>query len=468
MDNVLDDSLKAALERQRSAFQAEPFPSAAIRRDRIDRLRRLVKEQADAFCDAVAADFGNRSRHETTLLEIAPLLAELRHARSHLARWMRPRRRGSSLEFLQLSNWVQYQPLGVVGIMVPWNYPILLALGPLVDVLAAGNRAMIKPSELLPKTSALLAEVVPNYFSPAEVTVVQGGVEVAQAFSGLPFDHLIFTGSTAVGKRVMAAAAQHLTPLTLELGGKSPCVIAPDYPIDAAARDIAFGKMMNAGQTCIAPDYVLVPREKVQQLTEALTARIRSLYPAGAQAGDYSSIIAERFQVRLENAVEEARSRGAKIVTCEIDLSGGGFRFPPTLVIDPPDDCLLMQDEIFGPVLPIVPYDDIAQAVDLINRKDRPLALYLFTHDNTLEKRLLAGTISGNVTINGTLLHIVQTDLPFGGVGPSGQGAYHGFDGFVRFSHARGIAKVRLFNPTIFATPPFGTMAKWLARFMTR
>lgn len=467
MDDVAD-SLKAVIERQRSAFQAEPFPTCIVRRDRLDRLRRLVKEQGEAFCEAIAADFGNRSRHETTLLEIAPLLAELRHARAHVGRWMRPRRRGSSLEFLQLSNWVQYQPLGVIGIMVPWNYPILLALGPLVDVLAAGNRAVIKPSELVPRTSALLAKVIPDYFSPAEVTVVEGGVEVAQAFAAQPFDHLIFTGSTAVGKRVMAAAAENLTPLTLELGGKSPVVIAPDYSIDSAARDITFGKMMNAGQTCIAPDYVLVPREKMGQLTEALVKRIQAFYPRGNKAADFASLIAQRFERRLTDALDEVRQRGAKIVTCDIDLSGAGCRVAPALVLDPPDDCLLMQDEIFGPVLPIVPFDTIEDALAIIGRKPRPLALYIFTHDRKTEKRLLQNTISGNVTINGTLLHIAQTDLPFGGVGPSGQGAYHGFEGFVRFSHARGIAKVRLFNPTVLASPPFGPMAKWLARFMTR
>ena len=462
------DKLRIVIERQRSAFQAEPFPSCIVRRDRLDRLRRLAEEQAEAFCEAISADFGNRSRHETTLLEIAPLLAELRHARAHVGRWMRPKRRGRSLEFLQLSNWVQYQPLGVVGIIVPWNYPILLALGPLVDVLAAGNRAVIKPSELLPKTSALLARVIPDYFSPAEVTVVEGGVDVAQAFAALPFDHLIFTGSTAVGKRVMAAAAENLTPLTLELGGKSPVVIAPDYPVESAARDIAFGKMMNAGQTCIAPDYVLVPREKMGQLAEALVKRIEAFYPKGSKAADFSSLIAERFQTRLANALEEVRQRGAKIVTCDIDLSGAGSRFAPTLVLDPADDCLLMQEEIFGPVLPIVPYDTVEDALAIIARKPRPLALYVFTHDRKTEKRLLRNTISGNVTINGTLLHIAQTDLPFGGVGPSGQGAYHGFEGFARFSHARGIAKVRLFNPSVLASPPFGKMATWLARLMMR
>lgn len=428
----------------------------------------MIKERGGDLAEAICADFGNRSYHETKLLEFGPLLGELRHARSHLKRWMRPQRRRSAPEFAQLSNWVQYQPLGVVGIMVPWNYPVLLALGPLVDVLAAGNRAMIKPSELLPQTSSLLARVVADYFTPEEVTVVEGGVEVAQAFSALPFDHLVFTGSTAVGRRVMAAAAQNLTPLTLELGGKSPALIAPDYPIDTAARDIAFGKLMNAGQTCIAPDYVLVPRDKVDELAKKLVERVKSFYPEATAASDYSSIVAERFAQRLRDAIEEARTRGARIVRCGLDVSGVGSRLDPTLVIDPPADCLVMEEEIFGPVLPIVPYNTIEEAIAIINAKPRPLALYVFTRDGETERGVLGKTISGNVTINGTLLHIAQTDLPFGGVGPSGQGAYHGFDGFVRFSHVRGIAKVRLFNPSIFAMPPYGRIADLLARFMTR
>ncbi len=462
------DPLEAALDCQRRAFQADPYPSLATRRDRLDRLRRLIKDHGDDLAAAVDADFGHRSRDETTLLELAPLLGELRHARSHLSRWMKPWRRKSALEFKLLANRVVYQPLGVVGIMVPWNYPLLLALGPLIDVLAAGNRAIIKPSELLPKTSALLAQLIAAYFNPAEVTVIEGDVAVAEAFSALPFDHLVFTGSTAVGKRVMAAAAAHLTPLTLELGGKSPAIVAPDYPIETAARDIAFGKLMNAGQTCIAPDYVLVPRDKLQAMTAALVKWVKAFYPEDTAARDFSSLIAERFHTRLTKAVEEARGLGATVVACDIDLAGKGFRFPPTLVIGPPAGSLLMEEEIFGPVLPLVPYDGLDDAIAFINQKPRPLALYLFTHNRRTEREVLRQTHSGNVTINGTLLHIAQTDLPFGGVGPSGIGAYHGFDGFVRFSHARGIAKVRVFNPSIFALPPYGRIAKWLARFMTR
>ena len=458
--------MESILARQRDAFEREPMPTHATRRDRLDRIGRLVKAHGEEWCDAISRDFGHRSRHETTLLEISPLMASLRHTRWHLRQWMRPQRRGSSIEFLQLANRVEYQPLGVVGIMVPWNYPLLLALGPLIDVIASGNRAMIKPSELLPETSALLKRLVSDYFTPEEVAVVEGGVDIAAAFSALPFDHLVFTGSTSVGRKVMAAAAQNLTPVTLELGGKSPALIAPDYPIDDAARDIAFGKLMNAGQTCIAPDYILVPREKLAALAEALLTRIGVMYPRESGAKDYSTLLGARALDRLAKGLDECRSRETKIVTADLAVPDGGL--PPTLVLDPPADCLLMEEEIFGPVLPLVPYDDFDAALRFIRQRPRPLALYLFTRDRALERKTLAQTVSGNVTINGTLLHIAQNDLPFGGIGPSGIGAYHGFDGFKRFSHAKGIAKVRLFNPGRLAMPPYGRIAALLARFMTR
>lgn len=466
MDAAVSETMQSIQTRQRDAFELEPNPTYATRRDRLDRIGRLLKQHSEEWCSAISRDFGNRSRHETLLLEISPLMTSLRHTRWHLRRWMRPHRRGRSIEFLQLANWVAYQPLGVVGIMVPWNYPLLLALGPLIDVLAAGNRAMIKPSELLPETSALLKRLVAEYFSPEEVVVVEGGPDVAAAFSALPFDHLLFTGSTSVGRKVMAAAAQNLAPVTLELGGKSPTLIAPDYPIEEAARDIAFGKLMNAGQTCIAPDYVLVPRGKLDALTEALLARIKAFYPSEDGGADYSTLVGARALDRLTKGLDECRTRGTKLVAADLPIPTGGMQ--PTLVLDPPPDCLLMEEEIFGPVLPLVPYDDFDAALCFIRQRPRPLALYLFTGDRAIERKTLAATISGNVTINGTLLHIAQSDLPFGGIGPSGIGAYHGFDGFVRFSHARGIAKVRLFNPARLAMPPYGRIAALLARFMTR
>lgn len=461
------ETLRSTLQRQREAFDDELYPSLEMRLDRLNRIGKLLKENQPALCDAVSRDFGHRSHHETTLLEIAPLMGALRHTRAHLRRWMKPERRGRSIEFLPFSNWVQYQPLGVVGIMVPWNYPLLLALGPLIDILAAGNRAMIKPSELLPQTSALLARLVGSYFTPQEVAVIEGGVETAEAFSALPFDHLIFTGSTSVARKVMAAAAVNLTPLTLELGGKSPAIIAPDYPVGEAARDIAFGKLMNAGQTCIAPDYVLVERSKLEAFASAFIAKAQAFYPQMAQS-QYTSLVGQRAHDRLMRGIEECRTRGVKLMTAGIALPDKRRHIPPTLVLNPPADCLLMEEEIFGPILPLIAYDDFDAALKFIRDRPRPLALYLFTHEKTTQEKALLNTMSGNVTVNGTLLHIAQNDLPFGGIGPSGMGAYHGHEGFKRFSHARGIAKVRLFNPARLAMPPYGRIASLLVRFMTR
>ncbi|WP_377293498.1 coniferyl aldehyde dehydrogenase [Rhizobium sp. SG2393] len=463
-----DQPLLSTLASQRAAFLKDGFPDLGLRRDRLARLGRLLTESADAFSDVISRDFGFRSHEETKLLEIAPLMGAIRHARAHLGRWMKADRRGRSFEFVQLKNHVRYQPLGVVGIMASWNYPLFVALGPLIDVLAGGNRAMIKPSELLPETSRLLAARIGAYFSPDEVSVVEGGVNLAAAFARLPFDHLVFTGSTAVGRKVMAAAAENLTPVTLELGGKSPALVAPDYPIEDAARDIAFGKLMNAGQTCIAPDYVLVERRKLGALAEAFIDRAQRFYPAGTTGSDYSTLALPRAYERLLNGLQECRERGVKILTADVARPPRGLVIAPTVVIDPPADCALMAEEIFGPVLPLVPYDDLSDALAFINARPRPLALYAFTHQSATERRILRETISGNVTVNGTLLHVTQNDLPFGGVGASGIGAYHGREGFVRFSHARGITKVRLFNPSRLAQPPYGAIAEWLKWLLMR
>jgi coniferyl-aldehyde dehydrogenase len=460
--------LQTMLTRQQDAFEMEPFPSLHVRHDRLDRIRRLLKDKQEMLCAAISRDFGHRSPHETTMLEIVPLMAALRHTRAHLRSWMKPERRGRSIEFMQMKNCVQHQPLGVVGIMAAWNYPLLLALGPLIDVVAAGNRAMIKPSELVPETSALLDTLIGQYFKPEEVSVVQGGVTVAEAFSALPFDHLIFTGSTAIGKKIMAAAAVNLTPLTLELGGKSPTIIAPDYPVAEAARDIAFGKLMNAGQTCIAPDYVLVQRDKLGALRKALLEHTHRFYPPAAASEHYTSLGSARAHERLIDGLGECRSRGVEIVTVDIPTPKAGVSIRPALLIDPPIDCRLMEEEIFGPILPIVPYDTLDDAIAFIRLRPRPLALYIFTHDGAAQRKILEKTISGNVTINGTLLHIAQNDLPFGGVGQSGTGAYHGYDGFKRFSHARGIARVRMFNPARLVMPPYGRLSRLVARFMGR
>lgn len=464
MAETTPEAMQAALQRQRAAFRREPDPARAVRDDRLARLAALVRQHRDRFAAAIAQDFGARNPHETLLLEIGPTLAAIRHARRHLKRWMRPERRASAIEFLSVRNRVRYQPLGVVGIMVPWNYPLFLALGPLVDVLAAGNRALIKPSEFTPACNAVLREAIAASFAPEEVAVIEGGVAAAEAFAGLPFDHLVFTGSTNVGRRVMAAAARNLVPVTLELGGKCPVVLDDGYPLARAARDIAVGKLLNAGQTCIAPDYVLAPRRLLRPLAEAILAEIRAMYPKGAWDEAYTSVITAQHAGRLDAMVAEAKAAGVELLEA---FAGDAQtrRLAPTLALDPPRSTRLMQEEIFGPVLPLVACETAEEAAAFIGAGERPLALYVLSRDRAFRDTLLACTQSGNVTLNGTILHVGQTDLPFGGVGASGIGAYHGIEGFRRFSHARGIAEPRgPLNPLHLIRPPFGVVAKLLER----
>jgi coniferyl-aldehyde dehydrogenase len=449
---------------QRAAFAAAGAPDAAARRANLTKLERLVLDNQAEFTQAIAADFGNRSATETQLGEFIPTLNAIRYARKHVAGWMRPERRHVPITFQPASAWVQYQPLGVVGIIAPWNYPLYLSLGPLVDVLAAGNRALIKPSEFTPRFSALLARLIARSFAADEVAVITGGPDVAAAFSALPFDHLLFTGSTAIGRRVAQAAAANLTPVTLELGGKSPTILCPDYKLAQAARTIAFGKFFNAGQTCIAPDYVLAPAATVRDLALAIMNEARAFYPRIADNLDYTSIISDRHYARLVAALDAARAGGAEIMT-HADADAETFRkLGPTVVLSPPADGVLMREEIFGPILPIIPYETIDDAIAFVNAGDRPLALYCLTHDQGLRDRVLSRTISGGVTLNGVMMHVTQDALPFGGVGPSGLGAYHGHEGFRRFSHARSVFKVGFMNGFEMARPPYGRFARLLAR----
>jgi len=453
---------------QHAASRTQAPPDLAARLDALERLRRLITDNAAALKDAISEDFGVRSRAETQLLEIVPTLSAIRYARRRLADWIKPRRQSVDLTFQPAKAWVRHEPLGVVGIISPWNYPILLALSPLVDALAAGNRALIKPSELTPAYCDLLSRLISQSFAETELAVAVGGVEVAQAFSSLPFDHLIFTGSTAVGRKVMQAAAANLTPVTLELGGKSPAVVLADYPLHKAARSIAFGKFVNAGQTCIAPDYVLVPVDKAQAFASAVMAQVQRSYPKLSGNDDYTSIITQRHYDRLTAAVDAARRAGATVLAHR-DESGDIVRkFGPTVVLNAPHDSLLLTEEIFGPVLPVVGYERLEDALAFINARDRPLALYGFTDDPVQRERLLDGAISGGVTLNGALLHIAQESLPFGGVGPSGIGAYHGYDGFRRLSHARGVHQIGGFNAFERMGPPWGALAATLGRLLSR
>jgi coniferyl-aldehyde dehydrogenase len=457
--------LRRLFDRQHAASRRDPPPPLEQRLHRLGRLSALVKAEADRFADAISDDFGVRARLETELMELAPTLGAIRYARKHLARWMKPERRRVSLNFQPGKAWVRHEPLGVIGIISPWNYPLQLALSPLVDAIAAGNRALIKPSELTPAFAELLREVIAARFDEEEVAVVTGGVEVGRAFSSLPFDHLLFTGSTAVGRQVYQAAAANLVPVTLELGGKSPVIVCDDYPLPRAARSIAFGKFLNAGQTCIAPDYVLVPRPKAQALADALLAEVRRSYPTIAANADYSGVITDRHRRRLLDAIDVARTSGATVLT---HGEAGDGKVSPTIVLDPPEETILASEEIFGPVLPIVGYDTLDEAIAFINARDRPLALYCFSRDERRQRHVLDRTLSGGVTLNGTLLHIAQESLPFGGVGASGIGAYHGQEGFKRFSHARAVHKVGAWNALEKLGPPWGGLARRVAKSLLK
>ncbi|HYE26975.1 MAG TPA: coniferyl aldehyde dehydrogenase [Allosphingosinicella sp.] len=453
---------------QHQASRRGPPADAKLRRDRLERLRAVVAGNQAAFARAISDDFGIRSRTETELLEIVPTVSAIRHARRQVGRWMRPERRRVDPLFQPAAAWVRFEPLGVIGIISPWNYPLQLAVSPLVDALAAGNRAMVKPSELTPAFSELLRRAVAERFDEAEIGIVTGGVEVGQAFAGLPFDHLLFTGSTAVGRKVYQAAAANLVPVTLELGGKSPVVICPDYDLARAARSVAFGKFVNAGQTCIAPDYVLVPQGREGEFAEAVMAQVRRSYPTIAGNDDYSGLISERHQRRLADAIEAARAAGATVLSHEDEGARAQGKIGPTILLDAPAGSLFLTEEIFGPVLPILPYRDLDSAIALIAAGERPLALYCFSNRRRYRERVLDGAISGGVTLNGTLLHVAQENLPFGGVGASGIGAYHGREGFKRFSHARAVHRIGFVNVFERLGPPWGRMAKALGRRLAK
>jgi coniferyl-aldehyde dehydrogenase len=455
-------------ERQHQASRSEPAPALALRQDRLGRLGALVAEHARAFSDAIGQDFGTRARAETELLELAPTLGAIRHAAANLSRWMKPERRHVSLRFRPGRAWVRHEPLGVIGIISPWNYPLQLALAPVIDALAAGNRVMVKPSELTPAFSGLLRQLMAERFDPAELAVVTGGVELGQAFAALPFDHLLFTGSTTIGRKVYQAAAANLTPVTLELGGKSPALVARDYPIAKAARSIAWGKFINAGQTCIAPDYVLAPREQAAPLARAILDQAQRSYPAVAENDQYSAIISPRHQERLLRAIAEGQAGGAELLVHEDAGTRERGKIGPTILLNVPADSIFLSEEIFGPVLPIVAYDRLEDAIAFINARERPLALYCFSGDARLQARVLDGALSGGVTLNGTILHVAQEDLPFGGVGPSGIGAYHGREGFRRFSHARAVHKIGFFNAVEQMGPPWGKLSERVLRAMLK
>lgn len=462
---ALDDAFHAMVERSRS----QPAPGLAERLDRLARLRAVVADNEERFRQAISADFGHRSAVETTIAETLLVFSEIRHATKHLKTWMAPQRIATALQFLPARNRLLQQPLGVVGIIAPWNYPLQLTLAPAIGAVAAGNRVIIKPSELVPHFSALLRELMAQKFDATELLVTGVEDEVAKAFATLPFDHLVFTGSTRVGRIVAEAAGRNLTPVTLELGGKSPAIVDPSADLEEAAERIAYGKLLNAGQTCIAPDYVLVPEGSLQAFAEKVRAHMRRMFGTDANNKDYTSIISISHYVRLESLVTDAAQRGAKILQpAKADDPNWKARrkFPPTLVVGATADMAIMQEEIFGPVLPVMGFREAAEAIAFINGRDRPLALYWFGKDRTARDEVLMHTVSGGVTVNDCLFHFTQINQPMGGVGASGTGAYHGEWGFRTFSKLKPVFYRSRLNRFADLYPPYGGKIARLEKMM--
>lgn len=456
--------LRHTFDRLKQKQAAHPYPSYTHRRQQLQQLEHAIRQQQVQLCQSVSQDFGYRSVDESIRIELLPALQGLRYHQQKLKKWMKPERRHVSWLFQPASNWIEYQPKGVVGIIVPWNYPIFLALGPLMAAIAAGNKVMLKLSEDTPATNRLLQQLLSSVFSADEVVVFSGDAQQAAAFSELPFDHLLFTGSTAVGRKVMQAAAKNLTPVTLELGGKSPAIVAADAKLEISAERLLFGKCANAGQTCVAPDYIWVDQTILNEFLMQLQHAFNRLYPHFSTNQDYSHICTERQRKRMQHLLQEAEQQGATIISSTDQswqhylLEQSTSKLPLQLVVGVPDDSALLQEEIFGPILPIRSYQQIDTVIKAIQQGDRPLALYLFSADTALQQRILQQTHSGGVALNDCLMQVAQDDLPFGGSGASGMGSYHAKEGFLTFSHAKAVHRKGWWHPGKLIYPPYNKL----------
>lgn len=458
--------LNTDFDAQRRAFAQQPYPSLAERKHRLRQLKRLILDNEAAIAEALDADFGGRALYETRYAEVLPAITNINHTLRSLRRWMKPQRRLLHWLYQPATGGVWSQPLGVVGIMVPWNYGLLLACGPLISALAAGNRCMIKLSELTPRYGELMARLVADYFSADEVVVINGERDVAQAFAALPFDHLVFTGSTAVGRHIMTAAAANLTPVTLELGGKSPAWVDPSIPVEEAARRLVFTKCTNAGQTCVAPDYVLCPPDRIAAFTQAYLAEVKRQYGDDPRLSpDYSAIINARQHQRLTDYLKQVQQAGGQLHWAgpTPDLDDSSAKLLPVVLTGVDPESVVMQDEIFGPLLPVLPCADAAAAVDFINQRPRPLALYVFGYARTLKPLFRERTHSGSLLFNDALIQVAQDNLPFGGVGASGMGNYHDRAGFERLSQMKSVMVKGRWSSLKLVYPPYG---RWIHRLI--
>ena len=445
---------------QKAAFLNAPYPEANERIAKLLQLKQSILDLQEPLITALNADFGCRSRDDSLMGDIMPSVAAINYAMKRIKKWMKPQRRHVNTMFLPARAKVIYQPLGVVGIIVPWNYPVFLALGPLITALASGNRAMVKMSEFTPNTNKVFRQIIATCFSESEVAIIEGEADVAAKFSEIPFDHMLFTGSTQVGRHVMRAASENLTPVTLELGGKSPALIAPDMEAKTAIQRLLWGKTLNSGQTCVSPDYILCPEDKLEDVVKEARAQFQAMYPKPSTNPDYTSVINDRQYARLNGLLREVEAQGTRIENLANDDSEAlksKRKIPLTLIINPSDNSVLMKEEIFGPLFPIVTYKKIEDALAYIHQRPRPLALYLFSFDKALQKTCSYSTHSGALTLNDAVMHVAQDDIPFGGIGPSGMGHYHGKEGFLTLSKAKPVfSQGRLFLGGL-VHPPYGT-----------
>ena len=446
MENNIHE-MQRVLESQKMHFIQEGFPTIELRIDRLNRLKNLIIENRYRFVDALNEDYGNRSKNASIMTDVYSIIPEINHAIKNIKKWTKVEKRSSNFPFsiFGAKSYLKYEPLGTIGMVSPWNFPVNLSFGPLAAIFAAGNQVMHKPSELTPITASLLKDLCDESYDENEFSTFLGGPEIGEAFTQLHFDHLLYTGSGNVGKHVMKSAAQNLVPVTLELGGKSPVIIGKSADMKVSAKRVMFGKTLNAGQICLAPDYILVHSDNKDEFISEVENAVKEFYPSIKNNDDYSSIINQRHFDRINLLVEDAKEKGATVQ--EINPSNEDFsqqefyKIPPTVITNTSNDMMVMNDEIFGPVLPIVEYDDISEALSIINSKDMPLGLYYFGNDKNEENNVMDNTSSGGVTINNVIGHIQQTDLPFGGVGPSGMGRYQSFDGFKNFSNPRAYFK---------------------------
>ncbi|MGF1694688.1 coniferyl aldehyde dehydrogenase [Vibrio lamellibrachiae] len=447
--------LETRFEALKVASMAEPYPSFSTRQVQLKRLKHQLRRYQDVLCDAMNEDFSGRAHTESMLADILAPTLDITHVLSKLRKWMKPQRRATEWLFKTNKLEVRYQPKGVVGIICPWNFPLYLSLGPMITAIAAGNRCMIKMPPNCPSTTSELKRMLSEVFTENQVCVISGDHPEAMEISNLPFDHLVFTGSPTSGKAIMANAAKNLTPVTLELGGKSPAIVLEDYDIEKAATRIAHGKGFNAGQICIAPDYALVPQESVAQFVEALKSASRRMYSNAVKNEDYTSLIDDSQRRRFKQLLQDARDKGAKIVECS--SQGKGRREPFYIATNLSDDMRICKEEIFGPLLPVHGYSSIEEVQRYVVDRARPLACYIFGNDKHQVEKLLTDTHSGGVTINDWGWHALNHSVPFGGIGNSGFGNYHGEEGFRELSHSRSVLRVNSWFPIHLFAPPYGT-----------